>query len=161
MKVTARRNRKMAVSGCFGLVICIWAIWLVRCYLRTLSWKTGSLLFLVDGYNQPDSAKTQFNMGVTYINLKQYDKARLFLTRSIGIDPSSVLPYWRLGHIAIFQQNFTDAQYWLSQCIGKYGGSMVVKDEEVFNDLAIVQHQTGAFSESRKNLLLALASNDM
>eukprot|EP00386_Alphamonas_edax_P004294 GDKI01013563.1.p1 GENE.GDKI01013563.1~~GDKI01013563.1.p1 ORF type:complete len:778 (-),score=306.04 GDKI01013563.1:499-2793(-) len=141
------------------MLFVLWGAWAVKCYFRTMEWESSHKIFLYDGLRQPNSAKTQFNLGITYMMAHDYPRARAALKRSIRADSSSVLPFWRLGQIAIMEGNYAEAVSWLSESTTKYGGAFVVKDEEVFHDLAVALHQTGKKDQAQTNLKLALQLN--
>ncbi|CEM22530.1 unnamed protein product [Vitrella brassicaformis CCMP3155] len=147
--------------ACLMVLVCgvTVAVWGYRSYLRALTWESGARLNIVDGLRQLRSAKTQFNLGITYMMAQQFDMAREALQRSISADPESVLPYWRLGQMCIFQGNFSDAENWLGEARSKYGGTFVVRDEEVFHDYAVALHHNGKPQEAVENLQLALKLN--
>eukprot|EP00920_Eleutheroschizon_duboscqi_P020080 GHVT01047886.1.p1 GENE.GHVT01047886.1~~GHVT01047886.1.p1 ORF type:complete len:778 (+),score=3.47 GHVT01047886.1:316-2649(+) len=152
------RQTKRQASVMVCLVI-LWVLLAFACRERTAVWRDGETLFVIDGYGQPMSAKTQFNLGITYFNMKQWTKAKFFLRRSIAIDSTSVMPYWRLGQILIIQGRFHAAKVILEQCLGKISGSQVVKDEEILNDIAVAQNFDRSTNKAVETLRSALALN--
>jgi len=131
----------------------------VRTVLRVLDWQSSDVLFIRDGHSQPTSSKTQFNLGITYMQRQEYDSAVMALVRCAHADPLSSLPFYRIGQIEIMRGNYHSAERWLSAAIDKFGASLMVRDEEVFHDLAVAMFQTGRTTAAEKRLRIALQLN--
>ncbi len=63
------------------LVSFVLVVFVIRTHARTLVWENGETLFINDGYAQIASAKTQFNLGITYMMMQDYDLAIAALVR--------------------------------------------------------------------------------
>ncbi|KAF4661046.1 Protein O-mannosyl-transferase tmtc2 [Perkinsus chesapeaki] len=130
-----------------------------RTFLRVLEWSDPDVLFVVDGERQPASAKTQFNLGITYMQQQKWDEAVGALVRCALADPMSGLPYWRIGQIEILRGNFGVAEQWLMEATTKFGASLMVKDEEIFHDTAVALYQNGKVNLAMEYLTMALTMN--
>ncbi len=71
----------MASLVCLPCILSVLAVFVIRTHLRTLVWENGDTLFINDGYAQINSAKTQFNLGITYMMRQEYDLAIAALVR--------------------------------------------------------------------------------
>ena len=152
---SAIRNQKRAMQ----VAVCVAAFWWVRTALRVSDWQDGDTLFLRDGHAQPASSKTQFNLGITHMTQKNYDKAIAALTRCAAADPMSALPYWRIGQIEILRGNFTAAEAWLMEASTKFSATLMIKDEEIFHDIAVAVFQNKKVDRAHFYLSLALEIN--
>merc|ERR1719301_278201 len=90
---------------------------------------------------------------------QEWDQAIEALVRCAWADPLSSLPFYRIGQIEILRGRFASAESFLSAAIDKFGASLMVRDEEVFHDLAVAQFQNGHTEAARKNLEIALQLN--
>jgi len=131
----------------------------VRTLLRVYVWESSETLFIHDGHIQPTSAKTQFNLGITYMQLQEWEPAVTALVRCAWADPLSSLPFYRIGQIEILRGRFQSAENWLSAAIDKFGASLMVRDEEVFHDLAVAMFQNGKAEAAERRLQIALRLN--
>ncbi|KAF4695272.1 Protein O-mannosyl-transferase tmtc4 [Perkinsus olseni] len=134
-------------------------VFCTRTFLRVLDWSDPDVLFVVDGVRQPSSAKTQFNLGITYMQQQKWDEAVGALVRCALADPMSGLPYWRIGQIEILRGNFPAAEQWLMEATTKFGASLMVKDEEIFHDAAVALYQNGKVEMAMEYLHMALTMN--
>ncbi|KAF4673643.1 Protein O-mannosyl-transferase tmtc4 [Perkinsus olseni] len=146
------------VSLGFAVFILI-PVFSTRTFLRVLDWSDPDVLFVVDGVRQPASAKTQFNLGITYMQQQKWDEAVGALVRCALADPMSGLPYWRIGQIEILRGNFPVAEQWLMEATTKFGASLMVKDEEIFHDAAVALYQNGKVDMAVEYLHMALTMN--
>ena len=133
--------------------------YLVRTGFRVHDWRDGDSLFIADGHRQQASSKTQFNLGITYMSSKQYDKAIAALVRCAAADPMSALPYWRIGQIEILRGNFTRAEAWLMEASTKFSATLMIKDEEIFHDIAVAVFQNKKIERADFYMTLALEIN--
>merc|ERR1712050_583486 len=131
----------------------------IRTLLRVRLWESSDTLFLHDGQIQLKSSKVQFNLGITYMQRQDWDNAVAALVRCAYADPLSSLPFYRIGQIEILRGNFASAESWLSAALDKFGASLMVKDEEVFHDLAIALFQNGKPEAAERRLRVALQLN--
>ncbi|KAF4719970.1 hypothetical protein FOZ63_014934 [Perkinsus olseni] len=120
-------------------MLVVWALMLVRTIKRVDDWKTADHLTLVDGYANLKSAKTQFNLGVRYFSMGDFDNAMAAFERSWRSDPEErdAIAFWRAGQIEIIRGNFARARELLIGATTKYGAKLMVKEEEVFHDAAV------------------------
>ena len=139
----------------FVLFVYYW----IRTGFRVLDWSSGDSLFVRDGHSQPFSSKTQFNLGITYMSSKQYDRAIPALIRCAAADPMSALPYWRIGQIEILRGNFKTAESWLMEASTKFSATLMIKDEEIFHDIAVAVFQNKKIERAHFYLGLALEIN--
>eukprot|EP00811_Abedinium_folium_P014521 NODE_2351_length_2230_cov_3.786971.p2 GENE.NODE_2351_length_2230_cov_3.786971~~NODE_2351_length_2230_cov_3.786971.p2 ORF type:complete len:321 (-),score=81.05 NODE_2351_length_2230_cov_3.786971:360-1322(-) len=130
-----------------------------RTLLRVRDWSSADSLFLRDGGRQPHSAKTQFNLGITYMQQQDWEPAITALVRCAWADPLSALPFYRIGQIEIIRGRFESAESWLAAAVDKFGASLMVRDEEVFHDLALAMYQNGKVEPAERRLRLALRMN--
>lgn len=153
----ARRGRVLVFALCMlhGLVgaLCI------RTFFRTRVWSSSESLFLHDGHTQLTSSKTQFNLGITHMGRQEWDAAIEALVRCAWADPLSSLPFYRIGQIEILRGRHASAEKWLSAALDKFGASLMVRDEEVFHDLAIALFQNGKHEAAERRLQVALQLN--
>ena len=135
------------------------SLYMARTALRVSDWADGDTLFLRDGHRQQASSKTQFNLGITHMSNKNYDKAVAALIRCAAADPMSALPYWRIGQIEILRGNFTTAEAWLMEASTKFSATLMIKDEEIFHDIAVAVFQNKKIERAYFYLSLALEIN--
>mmetsp|Transcript_106240 Transcript_106240/g.342775 ORF Transcript_106240/g.342775 Transcript_106240/m.342775 type:complete len:824 (+) Transcript_106240:113-2584(+) len=131
----------------------------VRTWLRVRVWESSETLFIHDGHAQPTSSKTQFNLGITYMQRQEWDAAVSALVRCAYADPLSSLPFYRIGQIEILRGRYQSAESWLAAAIDKFGASLMVRDEEVFHDLAVAMFQNGKLEAAERRLRIALQLN--
>eukprot|EP00927_Polykrikos_kofoidii_P039848 TRINITY_DN34153_c0_g1_i1.p1 TRINITY_DN34153_c0_g1~~TRINITY_DN34153_c0_g1_i1.p1 ORF type:complete len:839 (+),score=118.24 TRINITY_DN34153_c0_g1_i1:52-2517(+) len=131
----------------------------VRTFLRVCDWSSSDTLFKRDGYTQPTSAKTQFNLGITHMGRQEWDSAVEALVRCAWADPLSSLPFYRIGQIEILRGNYASAESWLAASLDKFGASLMVPDEEVFHDLGVALFQNGKHEKAERRLTIALQLN--
>mmetsp|Transcript_47118 Transcript_47118/g.86438 ORF Transcript_47118/g.86438 Transcript_47118/m.86438 type:complete len:788 (+) Transcript_47118:67-2430(+) len=132
----------------------------VRTHLRVRTWESSETLFITDGHRQPRSSKVQFNLGITYMHTQEWDSAVEALIRCAWADPLSALPFFRIGQIEILRGRFETAETYLSAAIDKFGASLMVRDEEVFHDLAVAMFQNGKVEAAERRLRIALRLNE-
>jgi len=144
---------------CSVLVCIAMVVLTVRTLLRVRVWESAETLFLYDGHTQPTSSKTQFNLGITHMQRQEWDEAVQALLRCAWADPLSSLPFYRIGQIEILRGRFDAAESFLSAAIDKFGASLMVRDEEVFHDLAVAMFQNGKPDRAEKRLKIALQLN--
>jgi Flp pilus assembly protein TadD len=140
----------------------IWLVvvyYLIRTGFRVQDWRDGDTLFKSDGHRQQASSKTQFNLGITYMSQKDYDRAVAALIRCAAADPMSALPYWRIGQIEILRGNFTSAEAWLMEASTKFSATLMIKDEEIFHDIAVAVFQNKKIDRADFYMTLALEIN--
>ena len=154
MMLDERLRRPLLVM--IGLVA---LFYFVRTGFRVTDWRDGDTLFIRDGHRQPASSKTQFNLGITHMSNKQYDRAVAALIRCAAADPMSALPYWRIGQIEILRGNFTTAEAWLMEASTKFSATLMIKDEEIFHDIAVAVFQNKKVDRADFYLSLALEIN--
>jgi len=130
-----------------------------RTLVRVRNWESSDTLFLHDGYTQPMSTKTQFNLGITHMQRQEWDQAVEALVRCAWADPLSSLPFYRIGQIEILRGRYDSAEGFLSAAIDKFGASLMVRDEEVFHDLAVALFQNGKPEHAERRLKIALRLN--
>ncbi|CAJ1355463.1 unnamed protein product, partial [Effrenium voratum] len=138
-----RRGFKVILFASSGL-----AALSLRTWLRVSDWESSDTLFIRDGARQPSSSKTQFNLGITWMQLQEWDAAVDALVRCAWADPLSSLPFYRIGQIEILRGRFDSAERWLAAAIDKFGASLMVRDEEVFHDLALAMFQNGKVDQA-------------
>eukprot|EP00434_Breviolum_minutum_P010237 symbB.v1.2.009035.t1/scaffold569.1/size186053/4 len=131
----------------------------VRTWLRVRDWESSDTLFIRDGARQPNSSKTQFNLGITFMQMQEWDAAVDALVRCAWADPLSSLPFYRIGQIEILRNRFDSAERWLAAAIDKFGASLMVRDEEVFHDLALAMFQNGKVEQAETRLRISLQLN--
>eukprot|EP00928_Gymnodinium_smaydae_P063797 TRINITY_DN4728_c0_g1_i1.p1 TRINITY_DN4728_c0_g1~~TRINITY_DN4728_c0_g1_i1.p1 ORF type:complete len:792 (+),score=141.78 TRINITY_DN4728_c0_g1_i1:198-2573(+) len=131
----------------------------VRTYYRVQDWSSSETLFLKDGATQPRSSKTQFNLGITHMQNQEWDLAVEAFIRCAYADPLSSLPFYRIGQIEILRGRFDSAEKYLAAALDKFGASLMVRDEEVFHDLAIALFQNGKPDAAERRLQVALQLN--
>lgn len=131
----------------------------VRTMLRVGDWESSDTLFIRDGERQPTSSKTQFNLGITYMQMQEWDAAVAALVRCAHADPLSSLPFYRIGQIEILRGRFEVAEQFLAAALEKFGASLMVRDEEVFHDLALAMFQNGKIQQAESRLRIALQLN--
>jgi len=131
----------------------------IRTFLRTRVWSSSESLFLHDGHTQRTSSKTQFNLGITHMGRQEWDAAVEALLRCAWADPLSSLPFYRIGQIEILRGRHASAEKFLSAALDKFGASLMVRDEEVFHDLAIALFQNGKQEAAERRLQIALQLN--
>jgi len=147
----ARRKTTLAALG--FLVILALA---TRTVLRVRDWESSDTLFIRDGHIQPKSSKTQFNLGITHMQRQEWDEAVVALMRCAWADPLSSLPFYRIGQIEILRGRYATAESFLNAAIDKFGASLMVRDEEVFHDLAVAMFQNGKPDGAERRLRIAL-----
>jgi len=150
-------SRRVLVSIVVALMAI--AVLAVRTFLRVCVWESSETLFLHDGHTQQTSSKTQFNLGITHMQRQEWDQAVEALVRCAWADPLSSLPFYRIGQIEILRGRFQSAESFLSAAIDKFGASLMVRDEEVFHDLAVAMFQNGKADGAEKRLRIALRLN--
>lgn len=128
----------------------------VRTSLRVQDWRSPEALFIRDGHSQPHSSKVQHNLGITYMQNQDWDKAVEAFVRCAHADPLSSLPFYRIGQIEILRGNYVSAEAWLGAALDKFGASLMVRDEEVFHDLAVALFQNGKAEAAERRLQVAL-----
>jgi len=134
-------------------------VYLVRTHTRVWVWETAETLFITDGDAQPRSAKTQYNVCITHMMHSRYDEAVLACARCAKADPLSGLPYWRIGQIEILRGHYNVAAQYLRAASDKFGASVMVRDEEIFHDLAVALFQDGQRADAVHYLNVALRLN--
>eukprot|EP00403_Amphidinium_massartii_P000147 CAMPEP_0178377928 /NCGR_PEP_ID=MMETSP0689_2-20121128/4167_1 /TAXON_ID=160604 /ORGANISM="Amphidinium massartii, Strain CS-259" /LENGTH=424 /DNA_ID=CAMNT_0019997989 /DNA_START=317 /DNA_END=1591 /DNA_ORIENTATION=- len=149
-------SAKVCKVLCFGVL----AVLGVRTLLRVRVWESSETLFISDGQRQTKSSKVQFNLGITYMQAQEWDKAVEALIRCAWADPLSALPFFRIGQIEILRGRFETAETWLAAAIDKFGASLMVRDEEVFHDLAVAMFQNGKVEGAERRLRIALRLNE-
>ncbi|CAJ1406672.1 unnamed protein product [Effrenium voratum] len=149
-----RRGFKVILFASSGL-----AALSLRTWLRVSDWESSDTLFIRDGARQPSSSKTQFNLGITWMQLQEWDAAVDALVRCAWADPLSSLPFYRIGQIEILRGRFDSAERWLAAAIDKFGASLMVRDEEVFHDLALAMFQNGKVDQAETRLRISLQLN--
>lgn len=154
----AKDTGRLCSKFCCGLCL-VCALLSVRTLFRVRVWQSADMLFLNDGALQPWSAKTQFNLGITHMQNQAWDEAVTALMRCAWADPLSSLPFYRIGQIEIFRGRYASAETFLSAAIEKFGASLMVRDEEVFHDLAVAMFQNGKVDEAETRLRLSLRLN--
>lgn len=152
-----RQLRRLVL--CFGVGSAVTAALVVRTLLRVQDWESSDTLFLHDGRIQPTSSKVQFNLGITHMQNQDWDAAVEALLRCAWADPLSSLPFYRIGQIEILRGRFETAEHYLAAAIDKFGASMMVRDEEVFHDLALAMFQNGKVEQAETRLRVALQLN--
>ncbi|KAF4716312.1 hypothetical protein FOZ62_031359 [Perkinsus olseni] len=143
-------------------MLVVWALMLVRTIKRVDDWKTADHLTLVDGYANLKSAKTQFNLGVRYFSMGDFDNAMAAFERSWRSDPEErdAIAFWRAGQIEIIRGNFARARELLIGATTKYGAKLMVKEEEVFHDAAVACfHDNRRVDEAMYYMSAALTLN--
>ncbi|CAK9118097.1 unnamed protein product [Durusdinium trenchii] len=110
----------------------------VRTWLRVWDWESSDTLFIRDGARQPQSSKTQFNLGITHMQMQEWDAAVDALVRCAWADPLSSLPFYRIGQIEILRNRF---------------------DSAVFHDLALAMFQNGKVDQAETRLRISLQLN--
>lgn len=135
------------------------AVLSVRTFFRVQVWSSSESLFINDGVLQPKSSKTQFNLGITYMQRQEWALAVDALVRCAHADPLSSLPFYRIGQIEILRGRFASAESWLAAALEKFGASLMVRDEEVFHDLAVALAQNGKHDAAERRLQVALQMN--
>ena len=147
---------RIPIQGLMGMMI---LFYLIRTGIRVSDWQDGDTLFLRDGHRQTASSKTQFNLGITHMSNKDYDRAVAALIRCAAADPMSALPYWRIGQVEILRGNFTTAEAWLMEASTKFSATLMIKDEEIFHDIAVAVFQNKKIDRADFYLSLALEIN--
>eukprot|EP00933_Yihiella_yeosuensis_P038031 TRINITY_DN32005_c0_g1_i1.p1 TRINITY_DN32005_c0_g1~~TRINITY_DN32005_c0_g1_i1.p1 ORF type:complete len:815 (-),score=132.92 TRINITY_DN32005_c0_g1_i1:200-2644(-) len=142
-----------------SLVVVSTALLSLRTFLRVGDWESSDTLFIRDGAIQPRSSKVQFNLGITYMQTQEWDAAVEALLRCAWADPLSSLPFYRIGQIEILRGRYQSAEEFLDAALDKFGASLMVKDEEVFHDLAVAQFQNGKADAAESRLRVALQLN--
>ncbi|CAE8722312.1 unnamed protein product [Polarella glacialis] len=140
------------------VAVCLAAL-SVRTLLRVYDWESSDVLFINDGLRQPKSSKTQFNLGITYMQTQDYDLSVEAFVRCAWADPLSALPFYRIGQIEIMRGRFESAESFLAAAIDKFGASLMVRDEEVFHDLALALFQNGKIDAAETRLRISLQLN--
>mmetsp|Transcript_26683 Transcript_26683/g.60233 ORF Transcript_26683/g.60233 Transcript_26683/m.60233 type:complete len:790 (+) Transcript_26683:30-2399(+) len=131
----------------------------LRTCLRVGDWQDAETLFIRDGARQPRSSKTQFNLGITFMQMQEWDAAVRAFVRCAWADPLSSLPFFRIGQIEILRNRFDSAERFLSAALDKFGASLMVRDEEVFHDLALAMFQNGKVDQAETRLRISLQLN--
>mmetsp|Transcript_19304 Transcript_19304/g.44900 ORF Transcript_19304/g.44900 Transcript_19304/m.44900 type:complete len:773 (-) Transcript_19304:105-2423(-) len=154
-------------SACAGgqsslIVACMMSLTVLgaRTHYRVRTWQSSEMLFITDGHRQPRSSKVQFNLGITYMHMQDWDNAVEALIRCAWADPLSALPFFRIGQIEILRGRFETAETYLAAAIDKFGASLMVRDEEVFHDLAVAMFQNGKVEGAERRLRIALRLNE-
>jgi len=130
-----------------------------RTLARVYVWETSDSLYINDGLLQPTSSKVQFNLGITYMQMQEWDLAVEALIRCAWADPLSSLPFYRIGQIEILRGRYETAEQYLASALDKFGASLMVRDEEVFHDLAVAMFQNGKHAAAETRLRVALQIN--
>jgi Flp pilus assembly protein TadD len=154
--ITKAATRHGATIGAALLAI---VVLFTRTLVRVGDWESSDTLFIRDGSIQPTSSKTQFNLGITHMQRQEWDEAVQALVRCAWADPLSSLPFYRIGQIEILRGRFSTAENYLSAAIEKFGASLMVRDEEVFHDLAVAMFQNGKADGAERRLRIALRIN--
>jgi len=149
-------RRLLMASALGGAVTMVLA---VRTLVRVRVWESAESLYIQDGQTQPKSSKVQFNLGITYMQSQDWDLAVEALVRCAWADPLSALPFYRIGQIEILRGRYDTAENYLAAAIDKFGASLMVKDEEVFHDLAVAMFQNGKHEQAETRLRVALQMN--
>jgi Flp pilus assembly protein TadD len=160
-KVTLHQVTSSALPSFAGLCVAglVLSALAIRTLIRVRNWESSDTLFLHDGYTQPSSSKTQFNLGITHMQNQEWDEAVKALMRCAWADPLSSLPFYRIGQIEILRGNYASAEGFLGAAIDKFGASLMVRDEEVFHDLAVAMFQNGKPDQAERRLKIALRLN--
>lgn len=132
-----------------------------RTILRVDDWKTANNLTLVDGFVNPKSAKTQYNLGVQYFTKQRYDEAALAFRRSFETDPlqRDGVAFWRAGQAELLRGNLQEAERLLVAATSKYGAKLMVREEEIFHDAGVALYHNGKVDSARYHLSAALTLN--
>ena len=140
-------------------VICI--LYAVRTVWRVDDWKTAANLTLVDGFNNPKSSKTQYNLGVQYFTKQKYDLAIAAFNRSIEADESKRdgIAFWRVGQAELLNGNIARAEELLVAATTKYGAKLMVREEEIFHDAGLALYHNHKVEKAHYYLSAALTLN--
>lgn len=103
----------------------------------------------------PKNAQAHFQLGLTYMSLKNSPKAMEAYQKSIQLDPNFPGAYFNLGYLYGMEKNYPKAEENYSQVV-KMAPSYL--DEALFN-LALVQEKQGKRKKSIENLERALQVN--
>jgi len=154
---TPRAMRRLLAACAAGAAAA--AALAARTVARVRDWESSETLYVNDGAIQPTSSKVQFNLGITHMQNQEWDLAVQALVRCAWADPLSSLPFYRIGQIEILRGRFDTAEQYLSAAIDKFGASLMVRDEEVFHDLAVAMFQNGKPEGAETRLRVALQLN--
>jgi tetratricopeptide (TPR) repeat protein len=140
-------------------VICILSA--VRTVMRVDDWKSAAHLTLVDGFNNPKSSKTQYNLGVQYFTKQKYDLAIGAFNRSIEADESKRdgIAFWRAGQAELLNGNIAKAEQLLVAATTKYGAKLMVREEEIFHDAGVALYHNHKIEKAHYYLSAALTLN--
>ena len=148
--------RKRWLVQVFVVTVVVYSI---RTTVRVCEWADGDTLFIADGHRQESSSKAQFNLGITHMSRKNYEKAIPALIRCAAADPMSALPYWRIGQIEVLRGNYVSAEKWLMEASTKFSATLMIKDEEIFHDIAVAVFQNKKHERAMFYLGLAIEIN--
>jgi len=156
-RMTPAAMRRLLVANFAGGGVAI--LLMVRCLMRVRVWESSESLYMNDGLIQPTSSKVQFNLGIIHMQNQEWDLAVAALLRCAWADPLSSLPFYRIGQIEILRGRYDTAEQYLSAALDKFGASLMVRDEEVFHDLAVAMFQNGKVEAAETRLRVALQIN--
>ena len=143
------------------LLTVIGTAYLLRTYYRIDDWKTAENLTLVDGLSNPNSAKTQYNLGVQYFTKQRYDEAVIAFRRSIATDEleRDGVAHWRAGQAELLRGNLDEAEKLLVAATHKYGARLMVREEEIFHDAGLALYHNRKIDGAKYHLTAALSIN--
>ncbi|MGC2421470.1 MAG: tetratricopeptide repeat protein [Candidatus Acidiferrales bacterium] len=97
LRVMERASRRTAFTIAYpalALVLIFYSVLIVR---RIPDWRSNLRLYQKSALQSPDSAETQFDLGLTYYEMGQYDHALVPLQRVLALAPASPLAHLYLA----------------------------------------------------------------
>jgi len=104
---------------------------------------------------EPQSATSYFELGKFYTARKEYPKAIAAYRKAVDLDPNSPDPRFNLGFLYAQTKDYAAAEAAFLRAISLAPPYL----DEVYYNLAMVQHRMGRHQESLKNLERALEAN--
>jgi len=100
--------------------------------------------------NNPRDADAHYQLGLIYVQRRQYDEAKARFARAVEIDPREADPIFQLGRIALAEERWDDAIELLNRAAALDDKCC---SHEVWRELGVAYFQTSRLEEAR----LALA----
>eukprot|EP00401_Gymnodinium_catenatum_P036327 CAMPEP_0117465106 /NCGR_PEP_ID=MMETSP0784-20121206/4455_1 /TAXON_ID=39447 /ORGANISM="" /LENGTH=727 /DNA_ID=CAMNT_0005259005 /DNA_START=362 /DNA_END=2543 /DNA_ORIENTATION=+ len=136
---------------------------IVLCARRVLDWSSPEAITVADGMKQPRSTRVQFNLANAQLQARRYDDALATYQRAITIDPQDhdSMPLYHAGQILFYQGRHDEAERYLARAVAGYFSPLIIKEEEIWHDYALILWFAQKVNASVKNFENALTINPM
>ncbi|PID30277.1 MAG: hypothetical protein CR982_01280 [Candidatus Cloacimonadota bacterium] len=100
------------ISIILSVVVLLFGIGTIK---RNFIWKTELSLW-EDSYSKsPNKDRVAYNLGLSYYNKKEYEKAKKLYKKAIKLNPNYVNPYHNLATIFMNQKKWDDALFYFTK----------------------------------------------